>query len=33
MAQRWADLGSFLREAGVIAAKALLAILVAGFCA
>ena len=33
MAQRWSDLGDFLRQAGVIAAKALLAILVAGFCA
>jgi hypothetical protein len=33
MAQRWNDLGTFLQECGVAAAKALLAILVAGFLA
>jgi hypothetical protein len=32
MAQRWADLGSFIGQCGVLAAKALLAVLVAGFC-
>jgi len=32
MAQRWADAGAFLRECGILAAKALLAIVVAGFC-
>jgi len=32
MAQRWADAGAFIRECGVLATKALLAIVVAGFC-
>jgi hypothetical protein len=32
MAQRWADAGAFLRECGVLATKALLSIVVAGFC-
>jgi len=32
MAQRWADAGAFLRECGIAATKALLAIVVAGFC-
>lgn len=33
MAQRWADAGAFISECGVLATKALLAIVVAGFCA
>ena len=33
MAQRWADAGAFIRECGMLATKALLAIVVAGFCA
>jgi len=32
MAQRWADAGAFIRECGIAATKALLAIVVAGFC-
>jgi len=32
MAQRWADAGAFIRECGVLATKALLAVVVAGFC-
>jgi len=33
MAQRWADVGSFIRECGIVTTKALLAVVVAGFCA
>jgi len=32
MAARWAEAGAFLRECGVVATKALLALVVAGFC-
>jgi len=32
MATRWNNFGSFLQECGIAATKALLAILVAGFC-
>jgi len=32
MAQRWADAGAFIRECGALAAKALLGIVIAGFC-
>jgi len=32
MAQRWNNLGEFLKECGIAAAKALLGLLVAGFC-
>ena len=32
MSQRWADIGVFLRECGIATTKALLAIVVAGFC-
>lgn len=32
MAKRWADAGAFIRECGIAATKALLAVVVAGFC-
>lgn len=32
MAARWADAGAFLRECGLVATRALLALVVAGFC-
>jgi len=32
MSQRWADVGVFLRECGLATTKALLAVVVAGFC-
>jgi len=32
LARRWAEVGEFLREAGVAATRALLAVVVAGFC-